>query len=383
MSTMAPTTAVAFDTGRSPEPCPSTRPAWGRAWAWAFALLAATTPSGMSAAETEASATAVVTAASPTEAAPAAAEAAETSAPSAASAQSGTPDEPQTRFPAAARIVALGDWHGDLAAARAGLRLVGAIDERDRWIGGPLVVVQTGDQLDRGDEEQAILDLLDRLQDEARAAGGAVHALLGNHELMNVEGDFRYVTGMGWADFADAGIVVDPADSVVTALPGEQRPRAAAFRPGGRYALRLAERNVVTIVGRTLFVHGGILPHHLVYGLERLNRETRAWLRGEATRPTLYEDRDDPVWARHYSDEPDASDCDLLSDVLAAADCDRMVVGHTVQEGGITPYCDERVWCIDTGAAAAYGGAVEALEITDAGIRVLVVPADAVRSSGP
>jgi hypothetical protein len=47
------------------------------------------------------------------------------------------------------RIVALGDVHGDLSATRRALRLAGAIDDQDRWIGGRLVVVQTGDQLGR------------------------------------------------------------------------------------------------------------------------------------------------------------------------------------------------------------------------------------------
>ena len=73
---------------------------------------------------------------------------------------------------AAGRIVAMGDLHGDLDATRRALRLAGAIDESDHWIGGELVVVQTGDQLDRGDQEQAILELLDRLQDEARPPAG-------------------------------------------------------------------------------------------------------------------------------------------------------------------------------------------------------------------
>jgi hypothetical protein len=157
----------------------------------------------------------------------------------------------------------------------------------------------------------------------------------------------------------------------VASLDASQRPRAAAFRPGGPYASLLAERNVVVIVGRTLFVHGGIVPAHIEYGLERINRETRAWLRGKSARPEIYAASEDPVWVRHFSDEPDDEDCTLLGEVLSALDCDRMVVGHTVQENGITPHCGRLVWCIDTGAAHAYGGSVEVLEITGAGIRVL------------
>ncbi len=269
------------------------------------------------------------------------------------------------------RIVAIGDWHGDLDAARHALRIAGAIDSLDHWCGGDLVVVQTGDLLDRGDEEQAILDWVQRLSEEATAAGGAFCMLLGNHELMNVAGDFRYVTDSGWQDFADAGITIDTTDTLVMALEPNQRPRAEAFFPGGPYARRLAERDVVKIIGRTLFVHGGILPAHITYGLDRINSETKAWLRGEAPKPDWLNERNSPVWDRHYSDAPDQYDCIRLDEVLAALNCDRMVVGHTVEETGITPQCNEHVWCIDTGASAHYGGSVQVLEITDKGVKVL------------
>jgi len=282
-----------------------------------------------------------------------------------------TGTEPLTRYPAAPRIVAMADWHGDLTAARKALRLAGAINDDDQWIGGDLVLVQTGDQLDRGDQEQAILDLLDRLEDEAAKAGGAVHVLLGNHELMNVAWDFRYVTDGGWQDFQDADIAIDSADTALAKLPPEQRARAAAFKPGGEYALLMADRNVAVIIGRNLFVHGGILPAHLEYGLERLNRDTRAWLRGEAAEPLIYHERDDPVWDRHYSDDPDADDCTILEEVLSDLACDRMFVGHTVQENGVTSYCEQQVWCLDTGAAAHYGGPVQVVEITAEAVRVL------------
>lgn len=276
-----------------------------------------------------------------------------------------------TRFPAPPRLVAIGDLHGDLAATRAALRLAGAVGERDEWIGGDLVLVQTGDQLDRGDDELPILDLLDRLAEEAAAAGGAVHVLNGNHELMNVKGDVRYVTLDGFADFLDEPVPglagAEPA-TVVAAVVARLR----AFRPGGPMALRLAARNVVAVVGETVFVHGGVLPKVAEYGVERLNQESREWLRGERSGPPdLLLDRDGPVWSRHYSKDTDEDDCRLLSEALARLGASRMVVGHTVQKDQVTSGCDGRVWRIDVGMSRHYGGTPAALEIAAGEVRVL------------
>jgi hypothetical protein len=268
-----------------------------------------------------------------------------------------------TSYPEPARMVAIGDLHGDLSATRAALRLAGAIDERDRWIGGDLVVVQTGDILDRGEDELEILALLETLAEQARSVGGNVHALNGNHELMNVKLDFRYVTLDGYLDFLpepfEEGGTVAP-ENVVRAV----RERIKAFRPGGAVARRLATRNVVAIVGRTVFVHGGVLPHVVDYGIERINQESRGWIRKELDcPPKALLARDGPVWSRHYSDEPDDEDCRLLEKALDRLGAERMVVGHTVQEGAISPACGEKVWRIDVGMAAHYGGSPAVLEI--------------------
>jgi hypothetical protein len=275
------------------------------------------------------------------------------------------------RLPAATRIVAIGDVHGDLDATRRALRLAGAIDEQDRWIGKDLVVVQTGDQLDRGDDEQAILDLFSRLAKEAPASGGAFHALNGNHELMNVAADLRYVTPGGYDDFEDA-VTYDPNDPALAAYPDSVKARVAAFRPGGPYARVLAERNVVLIIGDNVFVHGGVLSAHVAYGLERTNAEVRAWLSGETPKPEYILKKGSPVWTRDFSDEVDGKDCEALRDVLASLGAKRMIVGHSIQEGGIGSHCDGRVWCIDTGMSKSYeGGPVQVLEITGETVRVL------------
>jgi hypothetical protein len=270
----------------------------------------------------------------------------------------------------AGRIVAIGDLHGDLAAARQALRLAGAIDRQDRWIGGDLVVVQTGDQLDRGDQEQAILELLDRLQDEAAAAGGALHILNGNHELMNGRLDLRYVTEGGFADFQDA-VAVDEADSLLLAYPPQQRARVAAFRPGGPFARLLAERPVILVLDGNVFVHGGLLLTHLVYGVDRINAEVRRWLLGQGEAPAFIHRGASPTWTRNYSDDPTAGACLEAHEVLDRLGARRMIVGHTVQDAGITPRCEGRVWCVDSGIADYYGNTVQVLEIDGDRVRIL------------
>jgi hypothetical protein len=108
--------------------------------------------------------------------------------------------EPHLRCPNTARqqperLIAIGDLHGDVAATRRALRLAGVLDpHRDVWTGGTTVVVQVGDQIDRGDDELHVLALLHSLSRQARVAGGALDVLCGNHEVMASMGKFRYAT---------------------------------------------------------------------------------------------------------------------------------------------------------------------------------------------
>ena len=285
-------------------------------------------------------------------------------------------DAPST-LPAPERLVAIGDIHGDIDALREVLTLIGAIDSEDDWAGGALVIVQTGDLLDRGDTERAILDWLARLRPQAQAAGGDLLLLNGNHELMNARWDFRYVTEGGFREFADVSAPAESQSSasgaaddaeirgILADAPAPMRGRAHAFRPGGPYAKQLAEGNVVQQVGDTIFAHGGVTAHYAEYGLDRINRELRCWLADSRASPRRMpkpgRDNEGPVWTRRFSLDP--PDCADLEKALATLGAKRMVVGHTVQAGGITSACDGKIWRIDTGIAAYYGGPRQALEI--------------------
>jgi hypothetical protein len=281
-----------------------------------------------------------------------------------------TASVPSITFEAKKRIVAFGDVHGDLDATLRALRLAGATDEAGAWIGVDLFVVQVGDQLDRGDDDRAILDLFKKLEGEAKDKGSAFVAVNGNHEIMQAQLDFRYVTPGAFPPFDEFAASAPPF--VASLLPRAQRGRAAAFLPGGPYAKLLAERPLVAIVGDSVFVHGGVLKKHVDYGLEKMDGEVRAWLRGERRDPPRIAVADDgPLWSRMYSTAAGEEECAELDRVLGALGKKRMVMGHTPQKPGATAACGGKAWRIDTGMAKHYGGPVEVLEIVGDEVKVL------------
>lgn len=274
--------------------------------------------------------------------------------------------------PAPERVVAIGDLHGDLDATRRAFRLAGAIDDRDAWIGGKLVLVQTGDVIDRGDDDRKILDLIERLKGEAEKAGGQVVALVGNHEIMNAELDFRYVTRGAFSAFADVSPKDERMADTAAKVDANERGRAAAFLPTGPYAKMLAQRPVVARVGDTIFVHGGVLPKHVKSGLDGINEGTRKWLLGETrSLPKEITSEDGLLWTRMYSAAPGPSECKTLDETLKALNAKRMVMGHTPQKPDISPACEEKAWRIDTGMSKHYGGQVQVLELRGDAVKVL------------
>src|SRR5512138_2728203 len=89
------------------------------------------------------------------------------------------------------RIVAIGDVHGAYPEFVSILQRTGLIDREGKWIGGSTSLVQVGDVIDRGRQSRQCLDLLMELERQAKRAGGRVIPLLGNHEVLNILGDYR------------------------------------------------------------------------------------------------------------------------------------------------------------------------------------------------
>lgn len=277
--------------------------------------------------------------------------------------------ETPTYFEQCPRVVVIGDVHGDLGRLTECLYATNVLNQNGEWIADPpnTIVVQLGDQVDsrsrsgpEGDWEKVpdteVLVFMDRIDRAARIKGGRVISLIGNHEIMNVMGDFTYVS-----------------DKSRTPL------RAAQFRPDGRFAQLLAKRCVTVKIGSLLFVHAGLLPRHVtdVNGdLHVYNVVMRRYLSGEALGVHEMEllDRnvvgqDGMLWTRMYAD---ASGNELLVDnmisvVLERMGCKLMCTGHnTVQS--ITGVSRGRLWFVDTGLSRSYSTeAFQVLEILDDG----------------
>jgi hypothetical protein len=185
-------------------------------------------------------------------------------------------------------IVAIADVHGDFDDFVAILQRAGLTDKENHWAGGKTTFVQVGDLLDRGPNSQEVMDLMMTLEQEAGQAGGRVVSLLGNHEMMNIMGDLRYVTPADFASYADTDSEErrkiayarylkwrDSHAALLAELPQpmeltesewmarhplgllEQRD---AFAPGGKYGEWLRGHPAVAEIQGTIFLHGGIQP---------------------------------------------------------------------------------------------------------------------------
>jgi hypothetical protein len=281
------------------------------------------------------------------------------------------------------RIVAVGDVHGAYDRFVEILQASGIIDQRLRWSGGRAHLVQLGDVVDRGSDSRKALDLLQRLQDEARRAGGAVHPLLGNHEIMRMLGDLRYVTPGEYQAFVTSsservrsdsvGAVADPSlrDQRLAETPLGFLEMRQAFGRNGPYGEWLRKADVVVRINGILFVHGGISPAIAGMSCDVINtavrRELTADLEKTLSAPleSLAAGENGPLWYRGLAQQPDAF-APEVGVILSTQHARAIVIGHTVTpEARIQTRFGDRVVQIDTGMQPAYveNGRASALEI--------------------
>lgn len=276
------------------------------------------------------------------------------------------PDAPDSLGPAQPRVVVIGDLHSDIDATRQAFQLAGGADQNDVWVGGPLTIVQLGDMIGRSDDERQVLDFLFAMREQAQAAGGKVHLLVGNHEVMGARVDNQAVGPNPFPGYEDL-TELDLGDPRLESLPDDAKKRGAALMSGGPYAKRFAELPTVLQLGETVYVHGGVVPRWAEYGLDNINADVSHWLLGNGPEPDAslgVDDGDRVMWTRQFSRSVDATDCAVLDQSLAILGAKRMIVAHSVHST-ITGYCDDKVWAVDVGMSRFYAGPIEVLEIVD------------------
>lgn len=338
-------------------------------------------------------------------------------------------DDYRPNLPKGQRIVSFGDVHGDITALRSFLVTAQIMDpestvENPIWSGGTTICVQTGDILDRGDDELACFRLLATLARQAHEVGGTLLLLYGNHESLNAAGLFQYANPGGNIEFERTiGTRIDynyGSNRWRLQFAGNQPSRWASFEPGGLLSENMLGNMLVScVIGRTVFVHAGLMASHLtpgnsieengkrVYGgISRLNHQAREWIleahHGDNNNWGEYNTVEEvinaaqnrarvasknmpdclgggigassPVWMRDYSKPNDAEPKDprakqMIQEALMAAgpDVRRMVMGHTPQYK-INSALDSMAWRIDVGASqGVMGGTPEVLEIIHMG----------------
>lgn len=200
-----------------------------------------------------------------------------------------------SRWHDVSRVVVFGDVHGAYSELTELLEAVGVIDEELHWSGDATHLVSLGDLLDRGPQSRHVIDLLMRLGDEAAERGGQVHVVLGNHELMNLLGDLRYVSATDYAAFAPdetaemradalarfAAHAAEGTDESALLASFDQRYPAGyfaheeAFGIDGRYGSWLLTLPSILVIDDTAFVHGGLPPLVGATDLDTLNETIR------------------------------------------------------------------------------------------------------------
>jgi len=243
---------------------------------------------------------------------------------------------PESSYAMPEKLVVLSDIEGKFNAFSSFLQANNIIDENHNWIFGKHHLVLLGDFVDRGKNVTQTLWLIYKLEHQASAIGGKVHFILGNHEIMNFHGDYRYNRSKYL--------------KVAQKISGEDdRETALRYLYSGRSVLGkwMATKNVIEKIGDYTFVHAGLSPELLDYrlSLDEINNRLRSGFHHEDTMKDTVNDflysPKGPFWFRGlvlenlHHNKIQAVD---LKRILSYYDTKKIVVGHTLVEEISTGY---------------------------------------------
>ena len=228
------------------------------------------------------------------------------------------PESVEAEFPASSKVTVISDIEGNYSALYALLKSQGIVNEQGDWTYNDGHLVMLGDLFDRGPDVTPVFWWLYKLEAEARKAGGHVHILLGNHEVMIFEGDTRYINDKYKAQANETGMSYSYLYSTNTVLGKWLRTKPAVIK-----------------IGDKLFSHAGISPDVLALGLElqEINELVQDRVLFQASQSntgdynTIFGSTG-IFWYRGWVDDPPS--VDVLNEILGKYGARHVVIGHTI-----------------------------------------------------
>jgi hypothetical protein len=258
-------------------------------------------------------------------------------------------NEPST-FAQAKKLFFASDIEGEFEGFRMLLISNNVIDEKYNWTFGKGHLILCGDLFDRGSYVPETLWLIYKLEQEAIKSGGYVHTILGNHDIMNLSGDFRYA--------------VSKYASTAKAFGVDQLALYDKTTELGRW---LRTKNTIEKIGDNLCAHAGISPQitQLHLPLQVINDRCRPYydnakmMNGVAdpTSDIFFKAETSLFWYRGYFMDPKVA-VSFVDSTLAEYNVKRIVVGHTIVNENINFYYDKKVLGLDVNQHAGRHQAV-------------------------
>ena len=250
-------------------------------------------------------------------------------------------------------LIALADIHGQYEVFVSLLKNNKVIDDQNNWIFGSGHLLINGDVFDRGNRVTESLWLIFKLEHQAAALGGKVHLLLGNHEVMVLNNDLRYIDPKYNTNARRLGTSYDQLYSKNTII--------------GKW---LRTKPVIVKINDMVFNHAGISSEFLI---RKLDAETvnRVFLEKIIDASSEMIDKDPlldfltggngPVWHRGYFNDSDFN-LTKTNQILSYLNSEHVIVGHTTMDHILFLF-EQKIIGIDAGIK--YGDAGEALIYKD------------------
>ncbi len=256
---------------------------------------------------------------------------------------------PEHTYKAQDKIFATSDIEGNFNTFYSLLVGNKIMDTDFNWTFGNGHLVIAGDMVDRGSEVIPCLWLLYKLEQDAAKKGGKVHYILGNHEVMTLQNNIRYVH--------EKYITL----AKVLSKKKDKREAYQHLVSNNNILIEwMKSKNTVEKIGNTLFLHGGISEELVDAGVSigQMNRLVRANIH-----KNLYKNPEDdqvanlvlgrlgPLWYRglvkDYKKHYKKITAESVDSILKFYDVDHIVVGHTIVEREVTGDFDGKIIRID------------------------------------